>query len=545
MHELVRQYAAAQLEADPREAARARDQHCAYYATWVNSRKPALQSPQQHIAVAEIMTEIDNLRTTWQHAVEQRQIEPLWLMSEGTVLLWFYELRSWYQEGMAVTRRAAEALRTPPPATRTEEILLGTLTGCEGWYTFRCGRPDIGLKLLEKALEILRPGDHPLFLLFTLEQLAYLTFFNGEFERAVALQEEMLALSQQIDDPWVTGHALFLRAAIYVDHLPEIAYTRFQEGLPHIRAVGDRYHLSLTLYHMGEVALTRGELREAEQHFAEALRRSAEIGNGVSEVSALNGLAMVACARQAWGSAIAYCLEALARAREVGDQWSRGKALATLGQAEAGGGDHAAARRSFKEAIDVSLTSRALPTAISAWVGLAALDVRGNTLSQPLLTILAQVRHHNATSRHTAERANQLWAALAAGLDAQTLGAAEHAASRLAPEQLGPLLAAYAEGLAAVALEALQPLSAPPSSHSANIPLAALGTPAPAGVESLSPREIEVLRLLADGASNPQIAEQLVISIHTVKAHVAKILDKLDVSSRHEAMLRARTLGLL
>jgi DNA-binding CsgD family transcriptional regulator len=37
----------------------------------------------------------------------------------------------------------------------------------------------------------------------------------------------------------------------------------------------------------------------------------------------------------------------------------------------------------------------------------------------------------------------------------------------------------------------------------------------------------------------------LVISIHTVKAHVAKILDKLDVSSRHEAMLRARTLGVL
>jgi predicted ATPase/DNA-binding CsgD family transcriptional regulator/transcriptional regulator with XRE-family HTH domain len=545
MHELVRQYAADQLEADPHEAASARDQHCAYYATWINARKPTLQSQQQHLAVAEIMTEIDNLRAAWQHAVDQRQIEPLWLMSEGTVLLWFHELRSWYQEGEAITRRAADALRAAPLETRQEEILLGTLTGCHGWYTFRCGRPDLGLKLLEESLEILAPGDHPLFLLFTLEQLSYLTFFNGEFERAVTLQEQMLALSQRIDDPWVTAHALFLRAAIYADHMPEISYARFQEGLPHIRAVGDRYHLSLTLNHMGEVALARGELGEAEQHFAEALRRSAEIGNGVSEVSALNGLAMVACARQAWGRAIAHCLEALARARDVGDQWSRAKALVTLGHAEAGGGDHAAARRSFKEAIEVSLASRTLPTAISAWVGLAALDIRGNTPSPALLTILAHVRRHDATSRHTAERANELWAALAARLDAQTLAGAEHAASLLSPEQLGQLLGAYAEGLAAVALEALLPPFARPHADAASEPPAAPGAPTTARVDSLSPREIEVLRLLANGASNPQIAERLVISIHTVKAHVAKILDKLEVSSRHEAMLRARELGVI
>jgi predicted ATPase/DNA-binding NarL/FixJ family response regulator/transcriptional regulator with XRE-family HTH domain len=539
MHELVRQYAAAQLDADPREAASARDQHCAYYAAWVNAKKPMLQSPQQHVAVAEIVGEIDNLRAAWQHVVEQRRIEPLWLMSEGTVLLWFYELRSWYQEGEALTRRAADALRTPPPATRKEQILLGTLTGCQGWFTFRCGRPGLGLKLLEEGLEILRPGDHPLFLLFTLEQLAYLTFFNGELERAVMFQEQVLALARQIDDPWVTGHALFLRAAIFVDHMPEVAYARFHEGLPQIRAAGDRYHLILSLYHLGEVALARGELREAEQYFAEALRRSAEIGNGVGEVSALNGLAMVACAREAWGDAIAHCLEALARAREVGDQWSRAKALVTLGQAEAGGGDHMAARRGFKEAIDVSLAARALPTAIAGWVGLATLDAQNGAPSAPLLAILAHVRRHAATSRHTAERAADLWAALAARSDARALAAAEHSATLMQPDRLGQLLSAYAEGRAAAALDTLQLLPAPHDTSAAPGPLI------PTSGESLSPREIEVLRLIALGASNPQIAEQLVISIHTVKTHVAKILDKLNAASRHEAMLRARELGVV
>jgi LuxR family maltose regulon positive regulatory protein len=63
--------------------------------------------------------------------------------------------------------------------------------------------------------------------------------------------------------------------------------------------------------------------------------------------------------------------------------------------------------------------------------------------------------------------------------------------------------------------------------------------------QTLTPREIEILRHLATGASNPAIAEQLILSPHTVKRHVANILTKLNVSTRTEATLRARDMGLL
>ncbi|MCG3211911.1 MAG: HTH-type transcriptional regulator MalT [Anaerolineae bacterium] len=63
--------------------------------------------------------------------------------------------------------------------------------------------------------------------------------------------------------------------------------------------------------------------------------------------------------------------------------------------------------------------------------------------------------------------------------------------------------------------------------------------------ETLTAREIEILRYLATGASNPLIAEQLFVSPHTVKRHVANIFTKLNVSTRTEATLRARDLGLL
>jgi LuxR family maltose regulon positive regulatory protein len=64
-------------------------------------------------------------------------------------------------------------------------------------------------------------------------------------------------------------------------------------------------------------------------------------------------------------------------------------------------------------------------------------------------------------------------------------------------------------------------------------------------IEPLSDRELEVLRLMAEGRSNPEIAEQLVVALGTVKAHSSSIYRKLDVRSRTEAVIKAGELGLL
>ncbi len=69
--------------------------------------------------------------------------------------------------------------------------------------------------------------------------------------------------------------------------------------------------------------------------------------------------------------------------------------------------------------------------------------------------------------------------------------------------------------------------------------------PAPAPAEGLTPRELEVLSLLAEGLSNKAIAERLGISDHTAKFHVNAILGKLGAQSRSEAIVRAARLGLV
>ena len=64
-------------------------------------------------------------------------------------------------------------------------------------------------------------------------------------------------------------------------------------------------------------------------------------------------------------------------------------------------------------------------------------------------------------------------------------------------------------------------------------------------LEPLSQRELEVLKLIARGLSNQEIAGELIVSINTVKAHTKNIYGKLDVHGRMQATQRAQELQLL
>lgn len=98
-------------------------------------------------------------------------------------------------------------------------------------------------------------------------------------------------------------------------------------------------------------------------------------------------------------------------------------------------------------------------------------------------------------------------------------------------EQIVAAVAAAAAGLTVLSGEA----SAPgPAVHTA---------PPPA--QALTPREVEVLAMLAEGLANKEIAGRLRISDHTVKSHVASIFAKLGASSRAEAVVSAARLGLI
>jgi DNA-binding NarL/FixJ family response regulator len=102
-------------------------------------------------------------------------------------------------------------------------------------------------------------------------------------------------------------------------------------------------------------------------------------------------------------------------------------------------------------------------------------------------------------------------------------------------DRLSAALTALGQGLIVVT-PAYMPMSAPSA-----LPAAALDNT----VDALTPREGEVLRLIAEGLPNKIIAQKLAISEHTVKFHVNAILTKLGAQSRTEAVVRATRAGML
>jgi NarL family two-component system response regulator LiaR len=81
----------------------------------------------------------------------------------------------------------------------------------------------------------------------------------------------------------------------------------------------------------------------------------------------------------------------------------------------------------------------------------------------------------------------------------------------------------------------------------AHVVLRRLGAPAPlpAGRSPLTPRELDVLRLIADGIGNSEIAERLHLGLGTVKGHIRDILEKLSAADRTQAAVNALRRGLL
>jgi DNA-binding NarL/FixJ family response regulator len=122
-------------------------------------------------------------------------------------------------------------------------------------------------------------------------------------------------------------------------------------------------------------------------------------------------------------------------------------------------------------------------------------------------------------------------AAAAAALRAGARGVLLHPADRA---EIAAAIQAVAAGLSVLPANLLDNVLRPGS-----------GDRAASNAEALTPRELEVLALIAAGASNKLIARRLGISVHTAKFHVAGILEKLAAGNRAEAVAIAARLGLV
>jgi DNA-binding NarL/FixJ family response regulator len=126
------------------------------------------------------------------------------------------------------------------------------------------------------------------------------------------------------------------------------------------------------------------------------------------------------------------------------------------------------------------------------------------------------------------------------GIEAFHAGAAAVLPRAAGRHQIAAAIAAVVSGLAVAPRGLIATLLDGGAIADADVPEGDGG-----GGAKLTPRELEVLAAMADGASNKAIARRLEISFHTAKFHVAAILAKLDADSRTEAVTKAAQLGLV
>ncbi len=230
-----------------------------------------------------------------------------------------------------------------------------------------------------------------------------------------------------------------------------------------------------------------------------------------------------------WPRAEAVLAEALDRWRRLGYPWGSGVALAKLADVAQAQGDKPRAAALYAESLGYWPVLQNELSALEVLTGIARLVVRNDPArAVTLFAAVAAIQERAAIVPAPALRA-QNEAALTAARDA--LDEEAFATAWATGQHLGPAeVEAEARSTARDFRTSPHPSSAP--------------RPAPAPL-GLTPRELEVLRLVAAGQTDRQIAESLFLSPRTVNHHVSSALAKLDVGSRTAAVIAAQAAGLL
>ncbi len=416
LHELIRQFALARLEADRDELAATRARHSAYYAAWLQRQAQPLQGPQLLATLGELSAAIDNIRTAWGWAVAERRVDDIERSVE--TLHWFCEYRSWFQEGEALFRQATNSLgegvapvRGATLAADQDEAehprVLAHALAAHGYLASRLGQFDAALALIERSLALLPQGDDSLTRSRALAYRGIVSYQMGDYSLARHSLLESLRSARGRADNWTA--ALCLTWLSMVEHaLGDYAAAEraFREGLALWRAIGNPRTTLFCITFCSIALVAQGKHREAQALLHESLSLSTAADDRWGTAMTLHHLGLVAYGQQAYQEAVYLFRETLALLRTTGTQWELARTLTQLAMTQAALSQTAKAEAAYREALTTAMAAQALPDTLHALAGLAALradEQHYEAALELVVHIQQQVASRTETRAHSAK----------------------------------------------------------------------------------------------------------------------------------------------
>jgi DNA-binding CsgD family transcriptional regulator len=304
------------------------------------------------------------------------------------------------------------------------------------------------------------------------------------------------------------------------------AYELIEQTLPLARTVGILEDEAYAHINLGSLAWEMGDYDRALTHQEAGLELARRENMPQPTVVVLHNLAYQAWQRGDIESAERWVEEALALSREHELMWILPNILVGLGSSTTDLGDYTRATAFLREGLELAITRGHLGDVIEALEGLARFALIGReepARATRLLAAAGALREEIDTPYVASDRAwiDPFQVELRASLGAARFVAAWAQGAALSQDE------AIAEGMAVGSGETASVVAQESNEH------------------GLTPRELEILRLIAAGKVNREVADDLFISPATVARHIANIYLKLDVDSRAKLTAFAMQHGLI
>ena len=526
MLETIREYGLQCLASSGEEQA-TYHAHALYYLKLAEEAERQAAGTGQARWLELLAREHDNMRVALRSLLERGEMALLLRLS--TALCWFWLVHSHLGEGRQWLEQTLSGIEA-------DQELLATNAACVAKAYYGAGSLAYGQDDSAQAqayyirgLELYREQEDAHGVASTLYRLGLLAWSQSDFLAGRALALEALSMQRQLvgnEHSDSVADALLLLSYIAVNLGEyEQARTYIEEGLLHFRALDDRWGIAYSLLQLARVALCQENLAATRVALDECLRVARELRYKWGYAHALGILGRCLLLEGDGKRAGEVVAESLLLRGEMGDRWGSAESLFLSGKVHVFHGDYERAEAQYEAAFALFQNMGDRAQGVFCLLGLGEAACKLGLLLW----------------------ASQLWGAAereraALGLVIPPFERDYELSMRETRSRLGDTAFALAwnEGRAMTVEQAVAARLFHRSTHQTNFfPAAQSAALPPASDVGLTARETDVLRLVAQGMTDSQIAEQLVISRRTVNAHLTSIYSKLHVSTRSGATRRA------